>query len=105
MAETNAQTVAVGSEGEGTPSGLALHEMENHSAWPMIARLPVMLAVNIPLSGFKVCKLLDLRCGQTIHSVWPATEDVPLKVGALQIGCGEFEVAEQRLALRLTRLA
>jgi flagellar motor switch protein FliN/FliY len=57
------------------------------------------------LSGFKVCNLLDLRCGQTITSAWAATEDVPLKVGTLQICWGEFEVVEQRMALRLTRLA
>jgi hypothetical protein len=33
------------------------------------------------------------------------TEDVPLKVGALQICLGEFEVIEQNMALRLTRSA
>jgi flagellar motor switch protein FliM len=71
----------------------------------MIARLPVMLAVNIPLRGFKVCHLLSLRPGQTIGGTWPVTEDVPLKVGALQICWGEFEVLDQQMALRLTRLA
>jgi hypothetical protein len=79
--------------------------MERHPAWPMIARFPTILSVSIPLSGFKVCNLLDLRCGQIIQSVWEATEDVPLKVGALQICWGEFEVVEQQMALRLTRLA
>jgi flagellar motor switch protein FliM len=79
--------------------------MEEHPAWPMISRLPVMLAVTIPLSGFRVCDLLALVGGQTIESSWAATEDVPLKVGALQVCWGEFEVLERRMALRLTRLA
>jgi flagellar motor switch protein FliN/FliY len=79
--------------------------MEEHPAWPMISRLPVMLAVRIPLSRFKVCNLLALKAGQTIESVWAVTEDVPLKVGMLQVSWGEFEVVEQSMALRLTRLA
>lgn len=79
--------------------------MEEHPAWSMIARLPVMLGVAIPLRGLRVCDLLALRSGQTIESAWATTEDVPLKVGTLQICWGEFEVVEQRMALRLTRLA
>jgi flagellar motor switch protein FliM len=79
--------------------------MEAHPAWPMISRLPVILAVNIPLSGFKVSDLLNLRCGQTIVSAWAATEELPMKAGALQLSWGEFEAVGERMALRLTRLA
>jgi flagellar motor switch protein FliM len=78
--------------------------MEEHPAWPMISRLPVMLAVNIPLSGFKVSDLLALECGQTVESTWTSTAEVPLKVGAVQLSWGEFEVVGQRMALRLTTL-
>lgn len=85
--------------------GHSVRPMEENLAWPMIARLPVMLAVNIPLRGFTVSGLLGLRCGQIVVSAWKSSEDVPLKVGPLQIGWGEFEVVEQRMALRLTRLA
>jgi hypothetical protein len=34
----------------------------------------------------------------------PETEDVPLMVGQVQLGWSEFEVVDQRLGLRLTRL-
>jgi flagellar motor switch protein FliM len=78
--------------------------MEMHPAWPMISRLPVKLMVNIPLSGFRVCDLLALEPGQTILSTWVSTEEVPLKVGGLQLSWGEFEVVDQIMALRLTRL-
>ena len=113
MPGANAQMVA-GSDGKGVAggalsivaaSGKPAFPMEEHAAWPMISRLPAMLAVNIPLCRFKVCDLLNLKCGQTIESAWAVTEDVPLKVGALQICLGEFEVIEQNMALRLTRSA
>jgi hypothetical protein len=113
MGASSAQ-MAIGSEGKGAAgsalsigpaSGTPVVSMEGHPAWPMISRLPAMLSVSIPLSRFKVCDLLNLKCGETIESVWPETEDVPLKVGAQQLCWGEFEVAEQNMALRLTRLA
>jgi len=83
---------------------IAPNAMEMHPAWPMISRLPVKLMVNIPLSGFRVCDLLALEPGQTILSTWVSTEEVPLKVGGLQLSWGEFEVVDQIMALRLTRL-
>ncbi len=112
MAESGKQ-LAAGIEGKGTAgsaltigvSGMPALSMEAHAAWPMISRLPAMLAVSIPLGRFKVCDLLNLVCGQTIESAWAETEDVPLKTGALQLCWGEFEVVEQNMALRLTRLA
>jgi flagellar motor switch/type III secretory pathway protein FliN len=110
---THAQMAVLGSGA--VPAGTAVSmpsanlpgasPMEEHAAWPMIARLPVTLAVTIPLRGLRVRNLLSLRTGQTIESTWAATEDVPLKVGALQLGWGEFEVVAQQMALRLTRLA
>jgi flagellar motor switch protein FliN/FliY len=71
----------------------------------MISRLPVLLAVNIPLTGLKVRDLLELKSGQTIPSEWATTEDVPLKVDGVNLCWGEFEVVEQQMALRLTSLA
>lgn len=79
--------------------------MDDHPAWPMISRLPVVLAVSIPLSSFKVRDLLGLRPGETVETAWAAIREVPLKVGEVQVAWGEFEVVEQRMALRLTRLA
>jgi flagellar motor switch/type III secretory pathway protein FliN len=106
LQEANAGS-ARGNRLAGSATGQASGEgrMEDHPAWPMVSRLPVVLAVNIPLSGFKVSDLLGLKCGQTIESAWPATEEVPLKAGALQLSWGEFDVVDDRIALRLTRLA
>jgi flagellar motor switch protein FliN/FliY len=79
--------------------------MEEHGAWPMLSRLPVTLAVGIPLRRFRVCDLVALRSGQTIETAWAVTEDVPLATGEVQVAWGEFETVEERMALRLTRLA
>jgi hypothetical protein len=114
MAETNVQMVNPprrtqqqigGDHPTQSPAGESRSLIEEHAAWPMMARLPVMLSVKIPLRGFKVCHLLALRTGQSIGSAWAVTEDVPLKAGALQLCWGEFEVVNQQMALRLTRLA
>jgi hypothetical protein len=112
MTNANLQVMPVGSDRTGgvtasthvNESAPGLSPLESHPAWPMIGRLPVLAAVRIPLRGFRVCDLLALRCGKTVLSSCAITEDVPLLVGKLHICWGEFEVAEQRIAIRLTRL-
>ena len=79
--------------------------IEQHPDWPLLGRIPMRLAAAIPLPGFKVRDLLDLRTGSVGKSEWLSTDDVPLKIGAVQLSWSEFEVVEQRMAIRLTRLA
>ncbi len=79
--------------------------LEDHVAWPMISNLAVKLEANIPLRGLHVRDLLGLESGQTIESAWAVTEDVPLKVGQVQLCWCEFEVVDRKMSLRLTRLA
>jgi flagellar motor switch protein FliN/FliY len=114
MANANLQIVPVGSDrvnstpgndGADAPKVSVYVAMEAHPAWPMIGRLPVTLGVSIPLRGFKLRDLLELASGQTLASGWAVTEDVPLKTGAVNVCWGEFEVVEQRIAIRMTRLA
>ena len=57
------------------------------------------------MPGFRVRDLLALKQGLHISTVWPSSEDVPLSTGGAQLAWGEFEVVEQRMAIRLTRLA
>ena len=78
--------------------------METHAAWPLVAELPVKLEANIPLRGFRMRDLLALGSGQTIASQWPITEDVPLKIGKVQLCWCEFEMVDDKIALRMTRL-
>jgi flagellar motor switch/type III secretory pathway protein FliN len=83
----------------------AMSRIEQHGQWTVLAKLPLKLTVAVPLHGFKVRDLLALRPGVTIASEWLTSEDVPLTVGGVQLAWSEFEVVEQRMAIRLTRLA
>ena len=84
-------------------SGMAT--IEDHPDWPLLQRLPIRLTAGVPLPRFRVKDLLALRPGQMLTSAWLSTDDVPLKIGAVQLSWSEFEVVEQRMAIRLTRLA
>ena len=82
-----------------------MSRIEEHPAWPSLARVPETLTALIPLRQFTVRALLLLDKGQMIESDRPLAEDIPMKIGAVQIAWGEFEVVEHRMALRVTRVA
>lgn len=79
--------------------------IEEHSAWEMLAQLRVVLRAGVPLDRFKVQDLLALKEGQVLKTAASSTEDVSVTIGKMQLAWSEFEVVEQRMALRLTRLA
>jgi len=87
------------------PVATGMAGIEKHPDWLVLSRIPMRLNAGIPLPSFRVKDLLGLRSGQMLHSTWPCTDDVPLKIGAVQLSWSEFEVVEQRMAVRLTRLA
>ena len=70
-----------------------------------LGQLPVELDVAIPIRQFRVRNLLALEAGQVIETRWGNAEDLPLAVGDVQLAWCEFEVVNNRLAVRLTRLA
>ncbi len=78
--------------------------IEQHPSWETLAQLRVTLRAGVVLNRFKVRDLLAIKVGQVFESLTPASEDVPVNVGQVQLGWSEFEVQEQRMALRLTRL-
>lgn len=84
---------------------VGMDRVEEHADWPLLSRLPMRLTAGIPMARFAVRDLLGLCAGQTLLSAWSSTDDVPLKVGAVQLSWSEFEVVEQKMAVRLTRLA
>jgi len=78
--------------------------IDEHPSWSMLAELRVTIRAGVALNHFKVRDLLALKEGQVFESISPATEDVLVRMGKVQLGWSEFEVLERRLALRLTRL-
>ena len=86
------------------PAAPWMSRIEEHPAWEILAAMRMRIRAEVPLSRFTVRDLLALAEGQVFESMAPDTEDVPVKVGQVQMGWSEFEVVEQRMALRLTRL-
>jgi len=79
--------------------------IEEHPDWPLLQRIPMRLSAGIPILGFRVKDLARLKPGLVVPTTWLCTDDVPLKIGSVQLSWSEFEVVEQRMAIRLTRLA
>jgi flagellar motor switch protein FliM len=102
------------SSGEETTNGAALErrpeerrpELAVNGRLPIdrIALMPVQLDVRIPLPDFRVSDLLGLAPGGVVASAWPSSDDVPLSCGDVQLVWTEFEVVDQTLAVRVTRL-
>jgi flagellar motor switch protein FliN/FliY len=71
---------------------------------PLVARLPVEIDVAVPVRGFRVRNLLTLSAGTVIASKWMNGDDLPLGTRGAQLAWTEFEVIDQLLAVRITRL-
>ena len=106
LATTGVQALQIaGGDSIASPSPLPwMPRIEEHPAWETLAQLQVTMRAGVRLNRFKVRHLLSLKEGQVLESLSPDTEDVPLMIGQVQVGWSEFEILEQRMALRLTRL-
>jgi flagellar motor switch protein FliM len=91
-------TVAQESGSVGSPGS------QQASLTMLAGKLPLQLDLRIPLPSFRVQNLLSLEKGQVIESAWPHTEDLPLWSGGVHLVWAEFEVVDQKLAVRVTRL-
>jgi flagellar motor switch protein FliN/FliY len=73
--------------------------------WEEVGMLPSVLSVDLALIRFTVGDLLQLAPGTVLESENPSGADVPLVVNTQVIGWAEFEVVNERLAVRVTELA
>jgi len=73
--------------------------------WARAGYLPCLLTVEITVPGFTVADLVHLERGRVIASRWTVGQDVPLRVNDELIAWSEFEIVQNRLAVRLTELA
>jgi flagellar motor switch protein FliN/FliY len=85
----------------------ATPQMEAAAAdpWTRVEGLPCLLTVEIPVPGFKVADLVHLAAGRIIATRWTVGLNVPLRVNGELIAWSEFEIVQNRLAVRLTELA
>lgn len=68
-------------------------------------RLPMALHVMVKVERMRVEDLLALERGTVLATVHEHSQDVPVRCGGALLLWGEFEVVEQTLAVRVTRLA
>jgi len=73
--------------------------------WTRVEGLPCLLTVEIPVPGFRVTDLVHLAPGRIIATRWRVGLDVPLRINGELIAWSEFEIVQNRLAMRLTELA
>jgi flagellar motor switch/type III secretory pathway protein FliN len=64
--------------------------------------LPCTLSLEVPVVGFTIADLLNLREGSIVETACHHTSDLPLRVNRLLIGWTEFEAIGDRLAVRIT---
>jgi flagellar motor switch protein FliN/FliY len=79
--------------------------IEEHGSWPLVSQMTVLTSAAIPIAGFKIRDLVHLQTGQIVESAWAHTEDIPLNAARVHVAWSEFEVVDQNLMVRLTRLA
>jgi flagellar motor switch protein FliN/FliY len=73
--------------------------------WARVEPLPCLLTIEISVPGFTVADLVNLEPGRIVTSRWTVGQDVPLRINEALIAWSEFEVVQNRLAVRLTELA
>ena len=85
--------------------GEALETTNGAEPGGWIRSVPVEVDVAIPVHGFQVRSVLSLEARQVIVTNWVEGEDMPLAAHGAQLAWTEIEVIDQKLAVRITRLA
>lgn len=67
--------------------------------------LPCTVSLEIPLSHFTIGNLSRLGAGSIVTTAYRHLSDIPLWVNGQLIGWVEFEVIDDRLAVRITEMA
>lgn len=84
---------------------LQIENIEDHKKWPKLSQIKMSFSAEVGLPNLRVRDLLELAAGHVIESTWKESEDVLIKTAKVHIGWGEFEVQNQTLLIRMTRLA
>ena len=71
----------------------------------MFPWLNCTITLVLPVVGFTIQDLLELRVGKVLETSCKATGDVPIRINGTLIGWTEFEVIGNTLAVRITELA
>lgn len=104
-AVTRPGTTGAAAEAALVKAPVSPEESSGSVADSVVFRIPIELDVSVPIRNFRVRNLLALEKGRVIESLWMQGEDLPLAAPGAQLAWSEFEVIDQKLAVRITRLA
>lgn len=104
-AASSAPPAGPGSAALVVASGAERDEAEPPRLDPRLDRLLMQMDVMVRVHGMRVRDLLALEKGTVVETVHEHTQDVPAECGGAVLVWGEFEVLDQKLAVRITRLA
>ncbi len=68
-------------------------------------RLAMQLDVMVRVQSMRVQDLLSLENGTVVETIHEHSQDLPVRCGGALLAWAEFEVVDQKLAVRITRLA
>jgi len=105
---TTASTSPAGASVIASKQGAAAPKVEPKpeisARWADAELLPCHLSAEINVSRFTVRDLFRLEVDSVLDAGWDQSMDVPLKANSQLIGWAEFEVIDERLAVRITEL-
>lgn len=82
-----------------------LPAVEHPERWKQIAWLPCRLEVHLSVPGLSVGDILRLEPQSVVETRWQQNADVPIRANGQLIAWAEFEGLDEKLAVRVTRLA
>jgi flagellar motor switch/type III secretory pathway protein FliN len=74
------------------------------ASWGSVLGLPTAVLIAVPIPSFRVRDLLALKSGSILSSAWRSEREVPLLADDVQFAWAEFEVTDEKLGVRVTRL-
>jgi flagellar motor switch protein FliN len=75
------------------------------TAWEQLQWLPCNLAVELTVPRVTVGDVLRLAPQTVVETRWQQNADVPIRANGQLIAWAEFEGVDEKLAVRVTRLA
>ncbi len=72
--------------------------------WAGVQGLPCTLSVSLPIGGITVGDLLHLEVNSIVDSQQGAEAPLPVWVNGVMVASSEFDVAGDRLAIRIREL-
>lgn len=72
--------------------------------WSPVSGLPTTVLVAVPVPAFRLRDLLALQPGNILSTAWRGERELPLLAGDVQFAWVEFEVTDEKLGARVTRL-